>query len=548
MLKRSAEFAEPFMVTASTLAVIGHPLFYLIWTYWIPQPYENLMLRIVGSLVCLPLVFKNHWPAGLKKWLPWYWHFAVLFTLPFFFALFLFFNNFSQVWELTAISGIFLLTFFVHWILATLMIVGGTLGAYAVYTLLGYALHFNAPVVEIVIVYLFMLCVGGTINWRLQQFRAAQAAFEKRLRVLSGQNATMMREHNHLLGRFLNNIIINRLREFQDQYGLERALQMITRQEKRFCGIMQADIRNFTRMFDTDTELNVAQLISQCFSEITAIGQDLAVIKPVGDCLFIYSDEAKGKEEAVLNILSLASFFVNSVERINESLVAGHLPPLNFGIAVHAGDVIYGNLASDTMIDPTVIGLNVNKTARMEELTKSPVVHALVGNNAVIMSEEFYSFVRAAHGEVEGAQMLALDRLNVSIRDFPMVRRVYALSSAAAVALFPLASERIRGNRLSHAPHFDAMERSAHLGVEYFFEMHGAGPTTTWSVHVNVTGMPDAHVARALQAHAHHGARNFSQGQERWLTLSTEDSPGEYDQTDIEDWVVDIIQRLHPAN
>ncbi|MBI3994151.1 MAG: adenylate/guanylate cyclase domain-containing protein [Candidatus Lambdaproteobacteria bacterium] len=548
MLQRSAEFAEPFMVTASTLAVIGHPLFYVIWTYWIPQPYENLGLRALGSLVCLPLVFKNRWPAWLKPWLPWYWHFAVLFTLPFFFALFLFFNNFSQMWELTAITGIFLLTFFVHWMLAAAMIVVGTLAASVTYMLLGYSLHFSAPVAEIVIVYLFMLCVGGAINWRLQQFRAAQAAFEKRLRVLSGQNATMMREHSHLLGRFLNNIIINRLREFQEQYGLERALYLITRQEKRFCGIMQADIRNFTRMFDMDTELHVAQLISQCFSEITAIGQDLAVIKPVGDCIFMYSDEAQGKEAAVLNILSLASFFVHSVERINESLVAGHVQPLNFGIAVHAGDVIYGNLASDTMIDPTVIGLNVNKTARMEELTKSPAVHALVGNNAVIMSEEFYAFVRAAHGDIAGVQELPLNTLNVSIRDFPTVHRVYALPSAAAVALYPLASERIRGSRLTHAPHFDAMERSAHLGVEYFFEMHGAGPRTTWSVHVNVTGMPEANVTQALQAHVQHGARHVSQGQERWLTLSTEEYPGEYDQTDIEDWVLDIIQRLRPVN
>ena len=94
-LSRSTEYAEPFIVTAAVLAVFGHPLFYVIWRFLIPQPFEDLSLRLVGSLVALPVVFKNHWPARLKKFLPYYWHFGVLFTLPFFFSLILFLSEFS---------------------------------------------------------------------------------------------------------------------------------------------------------------------------------------------------------------------------------------------------------------------------------------------------------------------------------------------------------------------------------------------------------------------------------------------------------------------
>ena len=52
-LSRSTEYAEPFMVTAAALAIFGHPLFYLIWRFLIPQPFEDVSLRLAGSLVAL---------------------------------------------------------------------------------------------------------------------------------------------------------------------------------------------------------------------------------------------------------------------------------------------------------------------------------------------------------------------------------------------------------------------------------------------------------------------------------------------------------------
>jgi class 3 adenylate cyclase len=544
MLAKSTESAEPFIVMASLLAVFGHPLFYLIWKYLIPQPYENLSLRLLGSLLCVPLALKNHWPSALRRLLPYYWHLAVLFTLPFFFSLFLFLNGFSQVWVLSTIGATFLLTLVVTWYLAIVLFALGLSISYAIAVFAGEGITITAPLLEIIVVYLFVLCFGGAISLRLQRYREAQAAFEQRLRVISGQHAMVMKEHNHLLSRFLNNIIINRLRNFQSQYGLDRALELITQQEKRFCGIMQADIRNFTRMFDVDTELKVAELISQCFSETTHIGQDIAVVKPIGDCLFVYSDGDGGKEDAVLNIFALASYFVHSVGKINRVLETSNMAPLNFGIAVHAGEVIYGNLASDTMIDPTVIGLNVNKTARMEELTKSEAVRDRVGTNAVVMSEEFVNLLRARVDEPAPIMRLSLDELDVSIRDFPAVRTVYAMASSAAEAYYPLALEHIRSKQMARAPVFEVTERNVHRGVEYYYEMAGAGPNTTWAMFINVSAFPAEKVGDLVRFHYQHLDSRISRGREQWLSLSTENSPGEYDETEVEEWIIDIIERL----
>jgi len=544
LLARSAEFAEPFMVTVALIGFVCHPLFYLIWSYAFPQPYENLALRLIGSALCVPLVLKAYWPDWLKPWLPLYWHAVVMFQIPFFFSLFMLLNGYAMPWVLTFVGGAFLLTFFVHWILALVMFLIGTGAAFVAFGLFSGSGFPAAPSYEIFVVYLFVLGVGSAINLKLQAYRNAEATLERRLRAMSGQNAAMMRERNKLLGHFLNNTVVAQLRRYEAELGLDAALSRITRQERRYCAMMQADIRNFTRMFSGENELEVAQLVAQCFSEITTVGQDLSVIKPVGDCIFLYSDVEQGREDAALNVLALACVFVQSVERVNQTLIDTGDTPLNFGVAVHAGDVIYGNLASDTLIDPTVIGVNVNRTARMEEMTKSPALREIAGVNAIILSEEFCWQLRKAGRALPGLIAVELARINLSMRDFPAVQRIRVLPKDAALALCIWARERIRTARLAGAPQLHQAEYSRHKNVEYYYEMYGSGPNVVWSMFVNVSPYPIERVREVLRAHFAHLKYTISPGGERWLALSTENAPGEYDETDVEAWVIELIEHL----
>lgn len=543
-LTRSAQYAEPFMVTLAIIGIVGNPLFYLVWTLLIPQPFESIWLRLAVSAVCVPIALHKRWPPALRRWLPLYWHLALLIAVPFQFSLFMFLNQYALPWVLTVIAGTFLITFFMHWALAVGLYVTGTTLAYGAFLLSGHEdLTVKIPR-EIFVVYLFTLFVGSAVNLRLQRSREAEAAMDRRLRTLAGQNAALMRERNDLLGHFLNNTVIERLRSFEDRYGLAEALTRMTRHERRFCALMQADIRSFSKMFDGENELQVAQLIAQCYSEITSIGQDLAVLKPVGDCIFLYSDIEQSREDAVLNVFSLACVFVQSVERVNETAQSLQASPMNFGIALHAGEVVYGNLASETLIDPTVMGLNVNLTARLEELTKVPAVQDRLGANGLLMSEEFVWLLRKAGVGLPGVMLLELPDLGATVRDFPQLTRLYGLPKPAVLEFAASARERIRVARVSRIPRLLHAEHSRHRDVEYYYEMSGSGPNLVWSIFVDVSRWPASRVDELLRGRFQHLKATISGDDERWLALSTENEPGSYDETDVETWVMELIDHL----
>jgi len=86
--------------------------------------------------------------------------------------------------------------------------------------------------------------------------------------------------------------------------------------------------------------------------------------------------------------------------------------------------------------------------------------------------------------------------------------------------------------------------RNKHLNVEYYYEMSGFGANTVWSIFVDVSSWKADRVMPVVKARFGHLKVSVSPGEERWLALSTADQPGQYDETDVGAWALELIEAL----
>ena len=139
------------------IGVIAHPLYYFVWAFAFPQPYESLPLRLTGTLLCVPLALRRHWPQRLASYYLAYSYWAVMLVGPAFFTLMLLMNHFNNVWVMSE-TAIFLFTFLLYDLTnAILVSVMGQLTGLAGYLLLSGAT--DVPAAE----YLIALPVYGFI-------------------------------------------------------------------------------------------------------------------------------------------------------------------------------------------------------------------------------------------------------------------------------------------------------------------------------------------------------------------------------------------------
>src|SRR5699024_6436105 len=95
-LTESTEYSKPNMVPVALVAIIGFPLYYIIWAVVFPQPYENLGLRLFGAVLCIPLLLHRQLSPVLRRYLSIYWFFILLYSIPVFLP-FLLFNNYVSL-------------------------------------------------------------------------------------------------------------------------------------------------------------------------------------------------------------------------------------------------------------------------------------------------------------------------------------------------------------------------------------------------------------------------------------------------------------------
>jgi adenylate cyclase len=134
--------------------------------------------------------------------------------------------------------------------------------------------------------------------------------------------------------------------------------------------IMICDLRDFTKISDNWPRDDVIDLLNGYFD---AMSEPIArhggeILKFIGDGLLAIFPLSQ--PQACANLLHAVAEARQAMIALNEKNSETGRAPLNYGIGVHVGDVMYGNIGSRTRLDFTVIGPAVNMASRLEALTK----------------------------------------------------------------------------------------------------------------------------------------------------------------------------------
>lgn len=178
-MQKSLSNSSHQLVAVGALAFIGFPLFYLIWAFWFPQPYESLESRLIGSVLGLGLMLTPYWPDKWKKYLSWYWFFALLYTLPFFFTFLFLMNEANVVSSMSLLCSVFLLVLLVDLLSLSIVFVLGFSLALLAYYFASQHIYFGEEHLAMTLIIVFTIVAGSTLNYKtamLQQQKLAGMA------------------------------------------------------------------------------------------------------------------------------------------------------------------------------------------------------------------------------------------------------------------------------------------------------------------------------------------------------------------------------------
>lgn len=121
---------------AAVIGVLGFPIFYLVWTYVLPQPYDSLILRGIGTGLCLALALTQWWPVPWRRYTVPFSYFTFLYCLPFFFTLMLLLNGSNATWEMSTLAALIYVVLLYDLVNAIVVLVVGSIAAIVAYLLL----------------------------------------------------------------------------------------------------------------------------------------------------------------------------------------------------------------------------------------------------------------------------------------------------------------------------------------------------------------------------------------------------------------------------
>jgi adenylate cyclase len=193
---------------------------------------------------------------------------------------------------------------------------------------------------------------------------------------------TLRRTARVLLDTYVGRISGQRVLQGQIKRGQGEDLRAI---------IWFSDLRGFTELSDALPNDALIALLNDYFGALTRAVEEQQgeTLKFIGDAMLaIYPiATASSGRKAAQRALASARTAQARIAEINLARRAADQAIIHWGLALHVGEVHYGNIGGETRLDFTVIGPAVNLAARLQSLS------ARLGEGCVI-SDDFAALLR----------------------------------------------------------------------------------------------------------------------------------------------------------
>jgi adenylate cyclase len=136
--------------------------------------------------------------------------------------------------------------------------------------------------------------------------------------------------------------------------------------------VWYCDLRGFTRASDRLPRDTIVALLNDYFGEVggAVTAANGEILKFIGDAMLaiIPVDAPEARRAAAARAALAARNALIGIAAVNEKRRQVGDPEIKFGLALHIGEVMFGNIGASARLDFTVIGPAVNHAARLEKL------------------------------------------------------------------------------------------------------------------------------------------------------------------------------------
>lgn len=152
--------------------------------------------------------------------------------------------------------------------------------------------------------------------------------------------------------------------------------------QKRIVTIMMADLRNFTSVAEKLSPEQVITIINRYFSRMISVIERFRgiIVDFYGDAVLVFFNgmQADIKSRAADAVQCALEMQQEQKGFADENLAHG-LPELQMGIGIHTGEVVVGNIGTESRAKYGIVGSDVNLTARIQ---------SVAGGGRVVISQE----------------------------------------------------------------------------------------------------------------------------------------------------------------